>query len=117
LEDTSNEVGGHASAATRLRGLCAQGRCLAAKGHPDEAEAALNSAANGFGTLGLYLHEVLCLRDLLCNVLKTTGREVEGIARLKTAIVRLIGADPERRELDLLAASLGTTVDLAAILQ
>ena len=36
---------------------------------------------------------VLALRDLLVCVLKKTDREAEGIALLKAAVVRFVGAD------------------------
>ena len=101
----------------RIRGLCLQGRCLAAKGQKAEAEVALTSAAEQLATIGYCLQEVLALRDLYVCVLKATDREGEGLARLKAAIVRLVGADAAPEQLDVLATSLGDEVDLAAVLE
>lgn len=115
LQDTSK--GGNASLNARLRGLRTQGRCLAAKGMLDEAEIALISSAEGHKSIGIHLGEVLSLRDLLCSVMVKTGREAEGTARLKTAIVRMLGQDPAQEDLDVLARSLGEEIDLKAILQ
>ena len=109
--------GGNMSAPARLRGLCIKGRCLAAKGQAAEAEVALTSAAEQLGSIGLRLSEVLALRDLLCCVLKKTGRESEGMTRLKASIVRLLGVDAAQEELDVLATSLGEEVDLQAVLR
>jgi hypothetical protein len=58
---------------------------------------------------------VLALRDLIVCVLKKTGREAEGMALLKTAVMRFIGADVAKEHLDVLARSLGEEVDLAAV--
>eukprot|EP01050_Picozoa_sp_SAG11_P013285 SAG11_NODE_1540_length_4722_cov_2.812243_3_plen_1121_part_00 len=108
--------GGNMSVVCRSRGLCIQGRCLASKGQIAEAEAALVAAAEQFGAIGYFLAEVLVLRDLLVCVLKTTGKEREGEARLRAAVARLIGVDAPQEELDVLAVALGEAVDLPAIL-
>ena len=50
-------------------------------------------------------------------MLKKTDREAEGIALLKAAVVRFVGADAAKEHLDVLARSLGDKVDLAAVLQ
>ena len=109
--------GGNMSPVVRLRGLRIKGRCLAAKGQAAEAEAALTSAAEQLAAVGMRLGEVLALRDLLCCVLKKTGREAEGMALLKESILRLLGADAAQEELDMLATSLGEEVDLKAVLR
>ena len=83
----------------------------------DEAEAALTSAAEQLASIEYYLAEVLALRDLYVCVLKATDREGEGLARLKAAIVRLVGVDVAPEQLDVLATSLGDEVDLAAVLE
>ena len=59
---------------------------------------------------------VLALRDLHVCVLKKTGREAEGMALLKAAVVGFVGADAAKEHLDVLARSLGEEVDLAAVL-
>ena len=59
---------------------------------------------------------VLALRDLHVCVLKKTGREAEGMALLKAAVMRFVGADAAQEDLDVLATSLGEEVDLAAVL-
>ena len=66
--------------------------------------------------VGCFVFAVLTLRDLLLCVLKKTDREAEGMARLKAAVVRLVGADAPKEQLDVLATSLGDEVDLAAVL-
>jgi hypothetical protein len=66
--------------------------------------------------VGCVVFAVLTLRDLLLCVLKKTDREAEGMARLKAAVVRLVGADAPKEQLDVLATSLGDEVDLAALL-
>ena len=109
--------GGNLALVARMRGLRLQGRCLAAKGQKAEAEAALTSAAEQLASIEYYLAEVLALRDLYVCVLKATDREGEGLARLKAAIVRLVGADAAPEQLDVLATSLGDEVDLAAVLK
>jgi hypothetical protein len=59
---------------------------------------------------------VLALRDLHVCVLKKTGREAEGMALLKAAVMRFVGADAAQEDLDVLATSLGEEVSLAAVL-
>ena len=90
---------------------------MAAKGQKAEAEAALTSAAEQLATIGLYLAEVLALRDLFVHVLKATDREDEGLMRLKAAVVRLVGVDATSEQLDVLATSLGDEVELAGVLE
>ena len=114
LDDPS--AGGNTSVVCRSRGLCIQGRCLASKGQMAEAEAALVVAAKQFDAIGYYLAEVLALRDLFVCVLKTNEKESEGAARLRAAVVRLVGADAPQEELDVLAGALGEEVDLPALL-
>ena len=115
---TSDDVskGGNASMNVRLRCLRIQGRCLAAKGQLDEAEAALSSSAEGFASIGFHLGAVLSTRELFCCVMVKTGREAEGKARLRAAVCRLVGEDAAKEDLDTLAHALGAEVDLAAIL-
>ncbi len=114
LDDPS--AGGNMSVVCRSRGLCIQGRCLASKGQMAEAQAALDVAAKQFDAIGFYLAEVLTLRDLFVCVLKTNEKESEGAARLRAAVVRLVGADAPQEELDVLAMALGEAVDLPALL-
>ena len=115
LEDVT--IGGCNSIATRTRGLCLKGRCLASQGKMAEAEEALSTAAEQIAGVGYYLLEVLALRDLLVHVLRKTDREGEGMARLKVAVVRLMRPEPAQEDLDVLASSLGEEVELSAVLQ
>ena len=114
FEDVSK--GGNASLNVRLRGLRIQGRCLAAKGQLDEAEATLCSSAEGLASIGFHLGAVLSTRELFCCVMVKTGREAEGKAQLRAAVCRLVGEDAAEEDLDILAHALGAEVDLAAIL-
>ena len=60
------------------------------------------------------------MRDLLVCVLRGgegVPREAEGMHLLKMAVVRLMGADAAREQLETLAKSLGDDVDLAAVLK
>ncbi len=69
------------------RGNCIKGRCLAAQGAMVEAEAAFELAAQIPVKGGLYLHEVLALRDLKVLVLDKDGRGVSMHAYLADAAV------------------------------
>eukprot|EP01047_Picozoa_sp_COSAG01_P054129 COSAG01_NODE_5877_length_3973_cov_2.627001_4_plen_470_part_00 len=99
-----------------VRGYRVQGRSLAAQGKLDEAEAALESAGSIASEVGLFLLEVLAMRDLKLHVLDQTDRSAEGTAKLKAAIVQLLGATPDPMQLAELAHAVGPSIDLALIM-
>ena len=104
--------GGNLSEVSRTRAKCAQGRCLALKHRYAEAKEMLICAAQQYAALGLYLGEVLALRDLYVCVLQKDGEDCsdEGISLLKPAIDRLLGPNPAPDDLEVLAKCLGQEV-------
>ena len=101
--------GGNMSEASRTRAKCLQGRCLALKQRYAEAKEVLICAAQQYAAIGLYLGEVLALRDLYVCVLRKDGedRSNEGIDLLKASIDRLLGHNPAPDDLEVLAKCLG----------
>ena len=81
-----------------------------------EQEDPNEAAAEQYAAVGWWLGEVHALRDLLVCVLRKAEREVEGMSRLKAAIMRLLGPTPPEAELDVLATSLSEEVDLMAVM-
>ena len=112
--DLSN--GGSVVPSTFCDGFRTKGRCLASTGQLQAAEQAFESALSSVEGLGLFLMEVLALRDLKVCVLDKDGRGTEGSARLKASIHQLLGAAPAADQLAGLAAAVGPEVDLAAVL-
>eukprot|EP01047_Picozoa_sp_COSAG01_P054134 COSAG01_NODE_5878_length_3973_cov_1.477284_2_plen_367_part_00 len=98
------------------RGYAVKGRILAVQGKLEEAEAALESAASIAAEVGLFLQGVLAVRDLKLHVLDQTERGTEGTARLKAAIVRLLGETPDSKQLAELAHALGPKIDTALVM-
>ena len=115
-EDISK--GGSTLFSVHARGNCIKGRCFAAQGETAEAEAALELAAQigADATTGLFLHEVLAVRDLKLHVLDKAGRGTEGSMRLKAAIHRLLGAHPVADQIAELAQALGPGINLSEVL-
>eukprot|EP01043_Picozoa_sp_COSAG02_P072374 COSAG02_NODE_13615_length_1372_cov_1.279654_1_plen_139_part_00 len=109
--------GGFISAVPRVQSARVQGRCLAAQGKTTEAEQALAPAAELAGEVGYGLLEVLTLRDLKVHVLDKTGRGVEGSARLKLAIHKLVGEVPSKDDLTQLEVALGDGIDIIEVLR
>ena len=89
---------------------------MAALGKPQEAEAAFESGLECIAGLGLFLLEVLCLRDLKVCVLDKDGRDVEGTERLRASIHTLLGATPAANQLEEMQDALGSTVSVADVL-
>ena len=98
------------------QGFRVKGRCLAATGRAQAAEEALESALKSVAGCGLFLLEVLALRDLKVCVLDTDCRAEEGSARLKASVLQLLGSTPAAEELEALASALGPEVDLRSVL-
>ncbi len=101
---------------THWKGHTSKGRCLAFLGRPQEAEAAFESALDYIADLGLFLYEVLCLRDLKVHVLDKDGRGAEGTARLKASIHTLLGTAPAADQIAELQVAIGSAIDVADIL-
>jgi tetratricopeptide (TPR) repeat protein len=77
-----------------------RGRALARLGRAEEAEAAFEEAAGVASGHGLWLLEMLALRDLKLHVLdKAAGRGVEAGARLKAVLSKMKGPSSELTKL------------------
>ena len=94
--------GGTSCPSVHARGNRIKGRCLAAQGKMNEAQAAFEAMASESAEVGWFMLEVLATRDMKVLVFDKDGRGDEGSARLKSAIHRLLGESIDR---DKLAAS------------
>ena len=85
-------------------------------GKAQEAEEAFESALTSLSGFGLFLLDVLVLRDLKIFVLDKDERSDEGSSRLKASIQQLMGATPCAEQLAELQVALGPEIELKSVL-